>query len=81
MDISSQLQVIAKVVDARNQPCPKPILRTKRALEDAQLGDTLEIIVNDHTSKTNVLGITVLIVLLVGLLLFIVIFGIRLTRR
>jgi TusA-related sulfurtransferase len=53
LDTSSQL--IAKVVDARNQPCPKPILTTKRSLENAQLGDILEIIVNDHTSKENVL--------------------------
>jgi tRNA 2-thiouridine synthesizing protein A len=42
-------------VDARNQPCPKPILMTKRALEKAQLGEVLEIVVNDHTSKGNVL--------------------------
>jgi tRNA 2-thiouridine synthesizing protein A len=43
------------VVDARNQPCPKPILMTKRAIEKAQSGEIVEIVVNDHTSKENVL--------------------------
>lgn len=43
------------LVDARNQPCPKPVLMVKKALEKAQLGDILEITVNDNTSKENVL--------------------------
>jgi len=43
------------VVDARNEPCPKPILMTKRAIEGAQMGEVIEIVVNDHTSKDNVL--------------------------
>ena len=43
------------LVDARNEPCPKPILMTKRAIEKAQMGTILEIVVNDHTSKDNVL--------------------------
>jgi len=43
------------IVDARSEPCPKPILMAKRALENAKLGDVLELIVNDHTSKENVL--------------------------
>ena len=40
-----------------------------------------EALFNDITSKTNVLGISVLILLLVGLLVGIVVFGIKLTRR
>lgn len=44
-----------KVVDARNQPCPKPVLMVKRVLEGAQIGEIFEIIVNDKTSKENVL--------------------------
>jgi TusA-related sulfurtransferase len=43
------------LVDARNEPCPKPILMTKRAVEKAQMGETIEIVVNEHTSKDNVL--------------------------
>jgi TusA-related sulfurtransferase len=42
-------------VDARNEPCPKPILMTKRTIEKAQLGELIEVVVNDHTSKDNVL--------------------------
>ncbi|MGA1975050.1 MAG: sulfurtransferase TusA family protein [Conexivisphaerales archaeon] len=47
--------VAQSVVDARNEPCPRPILMTKRAIEKAQLGEVVEIVVNDHTSKENVL--------------------------
>ena len=43
------------VVDCRNQLCPKPIIMTKKALAEASLGQVLEIIVNDKSSKTNVL--------------------------
>lgn len=43
------------LVDARNEPCPKPILMTKRAIEKATVGEVLEIVVNDHTSRDNVL--------------------------
>jgi tRNA 2-thiouridine synthesizing protein A len=43
------------VVDARNEPCPKPILMTKRAIEKAQMGEVVEIVVNDHTSRDSVL--------------------------
>jgi tRNA 2-thiouridine synthesizing protein A len=47
--------VVNLFVDARNQPCPRPILMTKRAIEKAQSGEVVEIVVNDHTSKENVL--------------------------
>jgi tRNA 2-thiouridine synthesizing protein A len=47
--------VVSRIVDARGQPCPKPILMTKRAVEKAQMGEVLEIVVDDHTSKDNVL--------------------------
>jgi len=43
------------LVDGRNEPCPKPILMTKRAIEKAEMGAIVEIVVNDHTSKDNVL--------------------------
>jgi TusA-related sulfurtransferase len=49
-EISSQV-----VIDARNEPCPKPILLTKRAVERAEMGTMIEIIVNEHTAKDNVL--------------------------
>jgi TusA-related sulfurtransferase len=49
------MEVVSTVIDCRNQICPKPIIMIKRALAEADLGKTLEIVVNDHSSKTNVL--------------------------
>ena len=43
------------IVDCRDQLCPKPILMVKKALSDAALDQTLEVIVNEHVSKENVL--------------------------
>ena len=43
------------VVDCRDQLCPKPILMVKKALSEATLGQTLEVEVNEHVSKENVL--------------------------
>ena len=45
----------AAVVDCRGQLCPKPILMVKRALADAAMDRDLEIIVDEHASKENVL--------------------------
>ena len=42
-------------VDCRDQLCPKPILITMRALAETQLSQVLEIIVNEHVTKENVL--------------------------
>jgi len=46
---------VAYTVDCRDQLCPKPILMVKRSLTEAPLGDVLEVIVNEHVSKENVL--------------------------
>jgi TusA-related sulfurtransferase len=50
-----QNNVSAKVVDCRNQVCPKPVFIVKGAMAEAQMGEQLEIIVNDDSSKQNVL--------------------------
>jgi TusA-related sulfurtransferase len=42
-------------VDCRDLLCPKPILMVKKALADASLNQVLEVIVNEHVSKENVL--------------------------
>jgi TusA-related sulfurtransferase len=44
------------LVDARDQPCPKPMLVFKRAFQRAESGDLLEVVVNDRVSKDNVLS-------------------------
>ncbi len=46
---------VTSVVDCRDQLCPKPILMVKKALSDAALNQILEVIVNEHVSKENVL--------------------------
>jgi TusA-related sulfurtransferase len=50
--INSQL---ASKIDCRGQLCPKPILMTKKALAEVQLNQVLEIIVDEHVTKENVL--------------------------
>lgn len=50
-----QSDLSAKVLDCRDQTCPKPIFMVKSALAEAAMGETLEVIVNDDSSKQNVL--------------------------
>jgi len=50
-----QNDVTAKLVDCRNQVCPKPVFMVKSALAGAQMGEQFEVVVNDDGSKQNVL--------------------------
>jgi hypothetical protein len=59
----------------------EPKIRTECTAENRHVESEDKIVRIHITSKTNVLGITVLILLLVGLLVGIVVFGIKLTRR
>ena len=59
----------------------EPKIRTDSTAENRRVESEDKIVRIHISSKTNVLGITVLIVLLVGLLVGIVVFGIKLTRR
>ena len=45
----------ASIIDCRGQICPKPVLMIKKALAEASFDQVLEVIVNDHSSKQNVL--------------------------
>ena len=47
--------VAARVLDCRNQMCPKPVFMVKEALAGAGMGQVLEVVVNDDGSKQNVL--------------------------
>ena len=49
------ITLTASIIDCRDQLCPKPIVMIKKALAGASFNQILEIIVNDHTSKENVL--------------------------
>jgi selenium metabolism protein YedF len=43
-----------RIIDARNQPCPQPVLLTRNALEQAAPGEELEILLNTDLALTNV---------------------------
>lgn len=59
----------------------EPKIRTDSAAENRRVESEDKIVRIHITSKTNVLGIGALVLLLVGLLVGIVVFGIKLTRR
>ena len=42
-------------VDARGEVCPKPLLITKKALKDSPEGQPLRILIDNETSKDNVM--------------------------
>ena len=61
MSNSSSLDVLTetglrKVIDARDQLCPAPLLMVKKRVLAAQRGELIEVIVNDQTSKANILS-------------------------
>lgn len=43
-----------KVLDARGLSCPMPVIKTKKALEGVESGQTLEVIATDPASKTDI---------------------------
>lgn len=45
-----------RTVDARDELCPTPLLMAKDALRKAGRGELVQVIVNDRTSKENVLS-------------------------
>jgi len=59
----------------------EPKIKTECVADNKRVESEDKIVRIHISSKTNVLGITVLILLLVGLLVGIVVFGIKLTRR
>jgi uncharacterized membrane protein len=77
-----------EVVSIRFLPPPdvsvgdyEPKIRTECVADNRKVESEDKIVRIHISSKTNILGISVLILLLVGLLVGIVVFGIRLTRR
>ncbi len=42
-----------RTVDARGLNCPLPILRTKKALKEIQVGETLEVLATDPGSMAD----------------------------
>ncbi len=48
---SENIQLSAKVsVDARNMPCPMPLLKAKQALSNVEIGDLVFVEVTDPSS-------------------------------
>ncbi|MCR2101954.1 sulfurtransferase-like selenium metabolism protein YedF [Campylobacter upsaliensis] len=42
-------------IDCRNLDCPAPVIETKNALEKLENGEKLEILLNSHIAKNNVI--------------------------
>jgi hypothetical protein len=59
----------------------EPKIKTECSADNRNVESEDKIVRIHVASKTNVLGISLLVLLLVGLLVFIVVFGIKLTRR
>ncbi len=45
---------VHQTLDARNLSCPKPILKSKKALKALEIGQVLEILTTDPGSKTDI---------------------------
>lgn len=43
-----------RIIDATNLPCPRPLIMTKKGLNEAAPGERLVILINNDTSKDNV---------------------------
>lgn len=41
-------------IDCRNMECPKPVIETKNALEQINMGETLTILINDVAPLSNI---------------------------
>jgi selenium metabolism protein YedF len=42
-----------RIVDTKGQPCPAPIITTKRVLKDAKTGETFKVLTDSQTSLNN----------------------------
>jgi len=86
--IASLEQGKDEVVKVRFQPPAdvavgdyEPKIKTECTADNRRVESEDKIVRVHVASKTNILGITLLVLLLVGLLVGIVVFGIKLTRR
>lgn len=43
-----------RIVDARGEPCPRPLIKTKRALDEMQVDEPLTIQLDNEVSRDNV---------------------------
>lgn len=43
-----------RVIDARGRQCPEPLVMTKREIKRAEIGDQIEVTVDNDTSRCNV---------------------------
>jgi TusA-related sulfurtransferase len=43
------------IIDAQNHPCPKPIIMTKQAVDNAEPGTKINVLINRESAKNNTL--------------------------
>jgi len=53
-DVDLETVQPAKVVDARGMACPGPLLEAKKAIGTVQVGETVEILSGDPSTKNDV---------------------------
>ncbi len=52
-DIDVDKIQVAKVVDARGSACPGPLLEAKKAIGTVSVGDTIEVMSGDASTKND----------------------------
>jgi tRNA 2-thiouridine synthesizing protein A len=45
---------VAKIVDARGSACPGPLLEAKKAIGSVSVGQTIEVLSGDASTKTDI---------------------------
>ena len=48
------LSIMAKVVDSIGLYCPEPVFRARKAMEEADVGETIEIYADDPASESDI---------------------------
>ncbi|MFN3505598.1 MAG: sulfurtransferase TusA family protein, partial [Caldimicrobium sp.] len=41
-------------IDVRGLPCPKPVIKTKEALEESSVGEKIKVLINSKVSLQNI---------------------------
>jgi selenium metabolism protein YedF len=50
----SVIKLFMKIVDTKGQKCPVPIIETKKALKESNIGETFQVITDNRTSFLNI---------------------------
>lgn len=54
IDVDAATNMPDKILDATGLKCPLPVLRTRKALKDMPIGNTLEVLATDPASVMDI---------------------------